>query len=76
MVTMFVGGVVMMLDRIIVLFLLYETYRAGVFLSRPNPNRGKALNKVPYAVFNEDMLKTASQGPKEGTTIELLAKAP
>jgi len=37
MVVMFVGGVlVMMLDGIIVLFLLYETYGAGVlFLPEP-----------------------------------------
>ena len=66
----------MMLDEIIVLFLLQETYRAGVFCSRPNPNRGKAFDKVPYATFIEDMLKTAAQGPKEDTTIELMAKAP
>ncbi len=33
MVVMFVGGVlVMMIDGIIVLFLLYETYRVGVFV--------------------------------------------
>ena len=35
MVMMFVGGVVLMLDGILVLFLLLETYGAGVFRSRP-----------------------------------------
>ncbi len=35
MAMMFVGGVVLMLDGILVLFLLLETYGAGVFCSRP-----------------------------------------
>jgi hypothetical protein len=39
MVMMFVGGggVVLVLDGILVLFLPYKTYGAGVFRSRPNP---------------------------------------
>jgi hypothetical protein len=45
MVTMLMGGVVMMLDRIIVLFLLLETYRVRVFCSHPNPYRDKAVIK-------------------------------
>ena len=40
MVMMFVGGVVLMFDRFLVLFLLYNIYGAGVMCSRPNPNRG------------------------------------
>ena len=40
MATMFVGRVVLMLDGIIVLFLPYETYGAGVFLFLPEPLQG------------------------------------
>jgi hypothetical protein len=43
MVMMFVGGVVSVLNGIPVLFLLWETYRAGVFYSCPNPFRGEAV---------------------------------
>jgi len=43
MVTLFVGGVVLMLDRIIALFLQQEIFGARVFRSRPNPYRGKAV---------------------------------
>ena len=39
MVMMFVGGVVLMFDRFLVLFLLYAIYREGTFRSRPNPYR-------------------------------------
>jgi len=46
MVMMFVGGVVLMLDRILVLFLLKNSYGAGVFSSRPNSDRGKAVNNI------------------------------
>ncbi len=46
MVMLFVGGAVLMLDRIWVLFLLSETYGAGVFLSHPNPYRGQAVNSL------------------------------
>ena len=52
MVTMFVGGVVLILDGIIVIFLQEETYGAGVFCSRPNPYRGKAVNCHPYLTFH------------------------
>jgi hypothetical protein len=37
MVMMFVGGVVLLFDGILVLFLLWEIYGVGVFRSRPNP---------------------------------------
>jgi hypothetical protein len=40
MVMMFVRGVVVMFDGFLVLFLLYNIYGAGVFRSRPNPNKG------------------------------------
>ena len=40
MVMMFVGEVVLMFDRFLVLFLPHDIYGAGVFHSRPNPNRG------------------------------------
>jgi hypothetical protein len=40
MAMMFVGGVVMMFDRFLVLFLLYKIYRAGLFHSHLNPYRG------------------------------------
>jgi hypothetical protein len=39
MAMMFVGGVVLMFD-ILILFLLYKIYRAGLFHSHPNPYRG------------------------------------
>ncbi len=40
MAMMFVGVVVSVLDRILVLFLLYKFYGVGFFCSRPNPYRG------------------------------------
>ena len=40
MVMMFAGGVVLMFNRFLVLFLLYNIYEAGAFRSRPNPYRG------------------------------------
>ncbi len=40
MVMMFVGGVVLVLDGIPILFLTYKTYGAGVFCFCPNPNSG------------------------------------
>jgi|LakMenEpi03Aug12_release.lakeMendotaPanAssembly.Ray.scaffolds.fasta_scaffold5728965_1 hypothetical protein len=40
MVMMLGGGVVLMFDRFLVLFLLYNIYGAGDFFSRPNPNWG------------------------------------
>ncbi len=40
MVMMFVGGVVLVLDGIPILFLMYKTYGAGVFCFCPNPNSG------------------------------------
>jgi hypothetical protein len=40
MMLMFVGGVVLMFDGFLILFLLYNIYGAGVFCFRPNPNRG------------------------------------
>jgi hypothetical protein len=46
MVMMFVGGVVLLFDGISVLFLQWEIYDAGVFCSRPNPYRGKAVKKL------------------------------
>ena len=45
MVMMFVGGVVLLFDEISVLFLQKEIYDAGVFHSRLNPYRGKAVNE-------------------------------
>jgi len=42
------GGVVMMIDGIIVLFLPYETYRARGFCSRPNPYGGKAVKEQSW----------------------------
>ena len=45
MVMMFVGGVVLMFDGFLILFLLYNIYWAGVFRSRPNPNKGEAVNR-------------------------------
>jgi hypothetical protein len=46
MVMMFVGGVVLMFDGFLVLFLPYDIYGAGVFHSRPNPYRGEAVKHV------------------------------
>jgi hypothetical protein len=46
MVMMFVGGVVLMLDRILILFLLLKIYGVVVFRSRPNPYSGKAVNRI------------------------------
>ena len=43
MVMMFVGGVVLVLDGIRLLFLPYKTYGAGVFRSCLNPYSGKAV---------------------------------
>ena len=40
MVMMFVGGVVLVLDGIPILFLTYKTYGAGVFCFCPYPDRG------------------------------------
>ena len=40
MVVMFVGGVVLMLNGFLVLFLPKEIYKVGVFRSRPNPYMG------------------------------------
>jgi len=37
MVMMFVGRVVLVFDGLLVLFLAWEIYLAGVFRSRPNP---------------------------------------
>ncbi len=39
-VMLFVGEYVSVLDGILVLFLLYKTYRVGVFHSPPNPLSG------------------------------------
>jgi hypothetical protein len=44
MVMMFVGGVVLLFDRLLVLFLQWKIYDVGVFCSCPNPYRGKAVN--------------------------------
>jgi len=40
---MFVGGVVLLFDGLLVLFLLLEIYVAGVFCSILNPYSGKAV---------------------------------
>jgi hypothetical protein len=40
MVMMFVGGVVMMLEGFLVIFLPKKICGAGVFCSHPNPYRG------------------------------------
>jgi len=40
MVMIFVGGVVLMLDGFLVLFLPLKIYGAEVFCSRPNPYKG------------------------------------
>ena len=45
MVMMFVGGVVLVLDGIPVLFLLQETYDVGVFCPPPNQNSGYAVKR-------------------------------
>jgi hypothetical protein len=45
---MFVGGVVLMLDRILVLFLPLKIYGSVVFRSRPNPYSGKAVKKTQH----------------------------
>jgi hypothetical protein len=37
---MFVGGVLLMFVRFLILFLPYNIYGAEVFRSHPNPNRG------------------------------------
>ena len=44
MVVIFVGCLVLGDDPNVVLFLPYKTYGAGVFRSRPNPCRCKAVN--------------------------------
>jgi len=46
MVMMFVGGVVLLFDGLLVQFLQWEIYDAGVFCSRLNPYRGKAVKSV------------------------------
>ena len=46
MVMMFVGGVVLMFDGFLVLFLPLIIYGAGVFCSRPNPREVKLLKDV------------------------------
>jgi len=51
MVMMFVGGVVLMFNRFIVLFLQYDIYGVGVFHSHPNP----------YGLCCEAVLLTAYQ---------------
>ena len=43
------GGVVLMLDRILVLFLLLKIYGAVFFCSRPNPYSGKAVNSYGHS---------------------------
>ena len=48
MVTIFVGGVVLMFNGIIVWFLLWETYGAGVFLFLPEPIVVKLLSCSLY----------------------------
>jgi hypothetical protein len=64
MVMMFVGGVVLMLDRIRILFLLQKSCGAVLFCSRPNPYSGKAVNtrivRRPYPI------------PKISTTLQEL----
>jgi len=44
MVMMFVGGVMLMFNGFLVLFILYNIYRVGGFCSRLNPYRGLAVN--------------------------------
>jgi hypothetical protein len=39
-----VGAVVSVVDRILVLFLMYKFYLAGVFYYHTNPYRGYAVN--------------------------------
>jgi len=48
MVMMFVGGVLLMFDGFLILFLPYNIYGAGVFCSRPNPYRGLAVNNQQW----------------------------
>ena len=52
MVMIFVGGVVLLFDRISELFLQWEIYEARVFSSRPNPYSGKAVKYRSF--FNQD----------------------
>jgi hypothetical protein len=42
---MFEGGVVLLFDGLLILFLLKEIHGTGVFCSRPNPYRGEAVNQ-------------------------------
>jgi hypothetical protein len=51
MVMMFVGGVVLMFDGFLILFLLYNIYGAGVFCSRPNTNRVTLLKVMEIYGF-------------------------
>jgi hypothetical protein len=50
MVMMFAGGVVLMFKGFFVLFLPYIIYGAGVFRSRPNPYRGKAVKRTALRI--------------------------
>ena len=53
MVMMFVGGVVLVLDGILVLFLPYTTYWAGVFCSHLTLIGFILLSKVEESVLHE-----------------------
>ena len=72
MVVMFVGGVlVMMIDGIIVLFLLYETYGVGVFCSRPNPYRGKAVKSQHHHSAPAVEVAVAQCGKRPSPAVEV-----
>jgi hypothetical protein len=51
MVMMFAGKVVSVVEGNLVLFIPYKTYGAGVFRSRPNLIRGKAVNSIFQILF-------------------------
>jgi hypothetical protein len=62
MVMMFVRGVVLLFDRILVLILLEKCYGAGVFCSRPNPYCGKAVNRCVRPFYTACRLDELSRG--------------
>ena len=61
-VMMIVGGVVLMFEGFLVLFLPYIIYGAGVFRPRPNPYRGKAVNLPAIFAWSDLILHNTLSG--------------
>jgi hypothetical protein len=79
MVMMFVGGVVLLFDEFLILFLPHDIYGAGGFCSCPNPHRGKAVNpsildnlttETIRLIFSKpDIWISGGSGKKTGQTV-------